>query len=141
MPNRLLCDAPTLSRGCTITPALPIWPPKDPTNTRVFSAEFRDVLCGNPIRSASVRATPPVLPLQCTVTGSIVLVVLAGGANGQVARVEITVTLEDGETDTRAIRLPIVTQGTLSGDVVTISPTTAIDATGATPEHDMGETG
>ena len=107
----------------------PSWPAKDPANTRVFSIEMSRVLNGQAIQSATAQASPPVLPGLCTVSGTIISVVLTGGADGQTALVLITATLADGETDTRAILLPIVAQGILEVDTVATSPTTTNDAT------------
>lgn len=127
----LITDTPSLLRGLQVTAALPAWPAMDPADTRIYAIDYGPVLGAATLTSATARATPPVTPLRCTTSGSVVSVVLSGGVDGTTARVEVTAFLSDGETDTRAVLLPIIAQGTLEGTPVAVSPTTTLDATPA----------
>ena len=109
----------------------PCWSSKDPANIGVFGADFSRVMRGGSIKNAVALASPPVVPMLCSVGGSIVSVVLSGGVDGQNARVEVTAIFEDGQTDTWAVLLPIIARGTLENTSVATSPTTTPDATPA----------
>ena len=124
----LLSRAPAMLRGRLVTAATPVWPAKDPQTTEFRAVDFGLMLDGRQIASAATAASGVTIS-AVTVTGSLVSLILTGGADGVPARVEVTAQCGDGTDVPAAVLLPIVSTLTLppEGDVTpaTFSTTTA----------------
>jgi hypothetical protein len=108
-----LYDQPPTLRGRVVTPILPSWPAKDPTQTDFFTVDFGPNLCGRVIGSVLSDATAGVEIVGYTVNGSLVTFVMRGGTDGQTAQVQMRAIC--GQTDIPAVvLLPIVAQITLT---------------------------
>ncbi len=117
MSNRrtlTLCDTPSLLRGRQITPTVPSWPAKDPSDVIDLAADFTAII-------------PPAVTISwitCTLTGDLALRVVqqsvmsnlatvrvCGGTDGATPTVLITAALSNGTRLTRGIALPVISQG------------------------------
>jgi hypothetical protein len=104
-------DGPTMLRGLAVTPPIPAWPAKDPTDDLNYAADFSRVIQGT-----QTIAGQPVLTvlsgtlsiLQSDVVGTVVIFRATGGVDGTVIEVAVSVTLSDGQVITRVATLPVI---------------------------------
>jgi hypothetical protein len=119
-------------RGQLVTATIPTWLPKDPLTPVFRGVDFCRVLEGRQIVSVG-SASSGVTVAAISVTGSLVSLILADGANGNSARVELAANCSDGTVEPAAIILPILSTLTLppEGDVTPATFSTV--TTGSTP--------
>ena len=100
-------------RGRLVTAQPPTWPTKDPSETLDYTADFTSVL---PLGAVPLQLDYAVLPagalaISASFTGSIVSLVVSGGAAGTTPQIALTLTTADGQQITRSVFLPILSLG------------------------------
>ena len=109
----VLSDYPSMQRGRLVRGLPPTWSAKDPDDVVDLTADFRLLLGRSIILQADVTidGDDALSVIECRPHEGFVCLCIAGGTDGLTPIVLLTVTLSDGRRLTRAVNLPIISQG------------------------------
>ena len=108
----ILTNNPAMQRGRLVTPALPVWPAKEPSEFLIYEADFRPLApCGTRITNIKAAVVDGALTIGAlTYRDTVAVVELGGGTDQVTATVLIKVLLSSGEVAVRSILLPVIAQ-------------------------------
>ena len=108
----ILSDNPVMLRGRLVSPAVPVWPAKEPSEFLLYEADFGPLAPrGTRITNIKAAVVAGALTIGAlTYREMVAAIELGGGTDQLMATVLLKVLLSTGEVAVRSILLPVVAQ-------------------------------